>query len=212
MKNVLRCVMAALLLSCGSTELVAAKDSPLKVLAGDPLAFLQKNKKAAFEIDYSELIVTDTDHPENDMDFASWMVSQDEDGDKWTRDWEEKDKAACDKAFRENFNNEVEDGIRLTKLGKDYKVILRLKKIDFGPPVTYSLRGFNGGEARATGELVLCDFGTGEIVALISFNNLKGEDSFKQIGRLQGIFENLGENLNDFLKDCKKEAKKKAKK
>lgn len=210
MRKVLKFALAAAMLSCGFTVKTVAK-TPFKVVAGDPLALLQKAKRAVYEIDYSGLIVTDTDHPENDMDFTSWMISQDEDNDKWTRDWEEKDKAACDKAFREKWNDEVKDGIRLTKLGKDYKVILRLKKIDFGPPVTYNFRGFHGGEARANGELELCDFETGETVTLISFKDLKGEDSFKQIGRLKGIFENLGENMHDFLKDCKKEAKKRKK-
>lgn len=58
MKKVLRIVVAALLLSCSSTDVLAAKNSLFKVLAGDPLVFLQKNKKAAFEIDYSEMMLT----------------------------------------------------------------------------------------------------------------------------------------------------------
>lgn len=210
MRKVFKFVVAVALLMWCTAENMAAK-SPIKVLGGDPLIILQKEKKAVFEIDYSNLIVTDTDHPENDMDFASWMISQDEDNDKWTKDWEEKDKAECDKTFRETFNDEVKEGIRLTKLGKDYKVILRLKKIDFGPPVRYTGFGFSGGEARADGELEIRDFQTDEAVVLLSFTNLCGESSFKQIGRLQGIFENLGEELNEFLKEYKKAAKKKKK-
>ena len=50
------------------------------------------------------MIVTDGKE-ENDMDFYSWMETQDEDNNQWVKDWELKDKKECDKAFRENFND-----------------------------------------------------------------------------------------------------------
>ena len=47
--------------------------------------------------------------------------------------WEKEDSAACNKVFRENFNDEIKKGIKLSKIGKDYHVVLRLNIIDFGP-------------------------------------------------------------------------------
>ena len=184
----------------------------MTVKFGDLGVLLQEKKKATFEIDYSQLIITDSEDHDNDMDFATWMKAQDEDDDEWTKDWEEKDKESCDKAFRDNFNGEVDDAIKLTKLGKDYHLILRLTMLDFGPPIKYSWKGLWGGEAVASGELELKDQRTGETVLLISFENLKGDSSFKQIGRLIGFFENLGEELNELLKKFKKEQKKAKKK
>lgn len=195
---------------CGS---IANADSKLfTVKEGDPLMLLQPKKTAVFEIDYSKMMVTDGKDHEDDVDFATWMKMQDEDDDEWTKDWESKDKASCDKAFREHFNDEVKDGIKLTKLGKDYKVILRLSLIDFGPAVKYGLTGFKGGEAKADGELEVRDFETNNVLLIIGINQLKGESSFKQIGRLKGIFENLGEELSEYLEDYKKEYEKQQKK
>lgn len=188
---------------------VSAKGGPFKVKQGDPLVLLQEKKKAVYEIDYSKLIIVDKKDADNNMDFETWMKAQDEDNDKWTSDWESKDKADCDKAFREHFNDEVKGGIHLTKLGKDYKVILRFFTIDFGPAAKMKLTGFSGGEATASGELEVLDLNTNETLLVLSFSDLKGESSFKQIGRLKGLFENLGEELSDFLKDCQKAAKKK---
>lgn len=199
-------------LLCLTTTFAAAKSDIFTVKQGDPLVLLQEKKTAIFEVDYSHLIVTDSKDHDNDMDFKSWMQTQDEDEDKWLIDWETKDKADCDKAFREHFNDEVENGIKLTKLGKHYKVILRLTLIDFGPAVKMKLTGISGGEAKANGELEVCDINTGETLLNLSFENLKGESSFKQIGRLKGIFENLGEELSDYLKQYKKEYDKQQKK
>lgn len=186
----------------------SAKKSIFTVKQGEPLVLLQEKKKAVCEIDYSKLIIVDKKDADNNMDFATWMQAQDEDNDKWTTDWETKDKADCDKAFREHFNDEVKNGITLSKLGKDYKVVLHFLTIDFGPAAKMKLTGFSGGEATASGELEVRDFNTDEIVLILSFNDLKGESSFKQIGRLKGLFENLGEELSDFLKDYQKAAKK----
>ena len=87
-----------------------------------------------------------------------------------------------------------------------------MTSIDFGPAVKMKLMGFGGGEAKADGELEVRDLNTDEILLIISFTQLKGESSFKQIGRLKGIFENLGEELNDYLEDIQKEQKKQDKK
>ena len=84
--------------------------------------------------------------------------------------------------------------------------------IDFGPAVKMKLTGFSGGEATANGELEVRDLNTDEVVLVLAFTNLKGESSFKQIGRLKGIFENLGEELSDYLKDYQKEYEKLQKK
>jgi len=203
-KNVFWGVILLLFMSLS----VSAKN-PFSLKQGNPLVLLQEGKKAVFEIDYSKLIVTDGKDHDNDMDFPTWMQAQDEDNDKWTADWEKQDKADCDKAFREHFNDEVKHGIQLTKLGKDYKVILHLTMIDFGPAAKMKLTGFSGGEATASGELEVLDLNTNEVLTVLSFTDLKGESSFKQIGRLKGIFENLGEQLSDYLKDYQKSQKKK---
>ena len=186
--------------------------SPLKVKQGNPLIILQKDKKVAYSIDYSNMIVTDGKNSYNDLDFASWMIAQDEEGDEWTKDWEKKDKAECSKAFRENFNEEIKDAFKLTKLGKDYKVIFRISKIDFGPAVKMKFTGLKGGEAKASGEFEVRDFNTDEVLTIISFEDLVGESSYKQIGRIKGLFENFSEEMSDFLKDCQKKYKKSAKK
>ena len=49
------------------TNVCVAK-SPIHLIQGDPLILLQANKKAIYEVDYSQMIVTDGKE-ENDMDF-----------------------------------------------------------------------------------------------------------------------------------------------
>lgn len=210
-KNLGKGILISLLcLIC--TNQVEAKSNLFVIKQGDPLILLQ-NKKAIYEIDYSQLMVTDGKDSENDLDFFTWMKLKDEDNDKWTEDWEAKDKADCDKAFRDKFNSEIEKGIRLSKYGEDYKVILRLTHIDFGSAVTYSvIKGVQKGTATASGELEIKDLKTDETLLSIAFSGLKGEGSFKQIGRLKGIFENLGEELWDYLEDYQKAQKKAQKK
>jgi hypothetical protein len=185
-----------------------AKSSLFTIKTGDPSILLQVGKTATFEIDYSNMIVTDGKHHENDMLFYDWMITQDEDKGKWLEDWEKKDSAECVKEFREKFNDEVKKGIKLTKLGKDYHVIMRLSRIDFGPGAKYGFGGVKGGEADADGELEIQDKNTKEVLLILSFEKLEGESSFKQIGRLKGIFENFGEKISDYLKDYQKQQKK----
>ncbi len=190
------------------TNVCVAK-SPIHLIQGDPLILLQANKKAIYEVDYSQMIVTDGKE-ESDMDFYSWMETQDEDNNQWVKDWELKDKKECDKAFRENFNDEVKKGIRLTKLGKDYKVTFRIKKINFS---VLALGGMWGQtKAIASGEMTVSDPNTGEILLLLGFDAISGEASYKQISRLKSIFENFGEELNEYLQDYQKSYKKAQKK
>ena len=188
-----------------------AKDDLFTVVEGSLDVLLEQKKTAVFEIDYSQLMVTNSKDHDDDVDFATWMQAQDEDDDKWTTDWESKDKEKCHKAFREHYNDEVKQGPKLTKLGKDYKVILRLTMIDFGPAIKYGLGGIKGGEAKANGVFEVRDMNTDEVRLILKFEGLKGDSSFKQIGRLIGIFENFGEKLSDYLKDYQKEQKKKKK-
>lgn len=209
--NIKKSVFLLLMIFTASC-VVAKKKEVFVIKEGDPFILLQEKKTAIFEIDYSNMMVTDSKDHDNDLLFKEWMIRQDEDNDKWIEDWEREDKIECDKAFREHFNDEIKHGIKLTKLGKDYKVILRMTSIDFGPAVKMKLMGFGGGEAKADGELEVRDLNTDEILLIISFTQLKGESSFKQIGRLKGIFENLGEELNDYLEDIQKEQKKQDKK
>ena len=206
-KNCLCLVISTTLLTL-ITNVCMAK-SPISLIQGDPLILLQANKKAIYEIDYSQMIVTDGKE-ENDMDFYSWMETQDEDDNQWVKDWEQKDKKECDKAFRENFNDEVKKGIRLTKLGKDYKVTFRIKKINFS---VFALGGLWGQtKAIASGEMTVSDFNTGETLLMLGFDAISGEASYKQISRLKGIFENFGEELNEYLQDYQKSYKKAQKK
>ena len=210
--NLKRGFIFGLLCVC-SVSASTAKDSELfTIKQGDPLILLQEKKTATFEIDYSQMMVTDGKDHEYDLNFRDWMIRKDEDKGKWIEDWEKEDSADCNKAFREFFNDEIKKGLKLTKLGKDYHVTLRLYMIDFGPAVKYGLGGIKGGEAKADGELEVRDITTNEILLIIGFNKLKGDSSFKQIGRLKGIFENLGEELNDYLKDYQKQLKKQNKK
>lgn len=195
-----------------SAGAVSAKSDLFTVKQGDPLILLQEKKTATYDIDYSQMMVTDGKDHEYDLNFYEWMIQKDEDKGKWTEDWEKKDSAECNKAFRESFNDEVKKAIKLTKLGKDYHVTLRLNMIDFGPAVKYGFGGIKGGEAKADGELEVKDKKTNEVLLVISFSNLKGESSFKQIGRLKGVFENLGEKLSDYLEEYKKEYDKQQKK
>lgn len=199
-----------------SVSVSFAKDSELfTIKQGDPLILLQEKKTAVFEIDYSKMMVTDGKDHDNDLSFREWMISQDEDDDEWLKDWEEKDSIACHKAFREHFNDEIEKGIKLSKIGKDYKVILRLNMINFGKTVNVAktvLVGFSGGSAIASGELEVRNINDDNVVLILAFKDLKGEGSMKQIGRLKGIFENLGEKLSEYLEDYKKEYEKQLKK
>ena len=200
-----------------------AKSDLFTVVEGSLDVLLEQKKTAVFEIDYSKMIVIDEKDPDNSMPFREWMIAQDEDNDewskqvqdedddKWTTDWETKDKEKCHKAFREHYNDEVKQGLKLSKLGKDYKVVLRLKMIDFGPAVKYGFGGIKGGEAKADGVFEVRDLNTDEVKLILKFEGLKGDSSFKQIGRLIGIFENFGEKLSDYLKDYQKEQKKKKK-
>lgn len=200
--------LAILVLCTLFSCLASAKRSELFVVKqGDPLVILQEKKTAIFEIDYSKLIVTDSKDHDNDLDFSTWMQAQDEDDNKWLEDWESKDKADCDKAFRDKWNDEIKHGLKLTKLGKHYKVIFRPTMIDFGPAVKYGFGGIKGGEAKVDGQLEVRDINTDDVQLILEVHQLKGESSFKQIGRLKGIFENLGEELNDYLKDYKKKNK-----
>jgi len=186
-----------------------AKSELFTIVEGSLDVLFELKKTAVFEIDYSQMMVTNSKDHEDDVDFSTWMQAQDEDDDKWTTDWETKDKEKCHKAFREHFNNEVKQGLKLSKLGKDYKVVLRLTMIDFGPAVKYGLGGIKGGEAKANGIFEVRDLNTDEVKLILKFEGLKGESSFKQIGRLIGIFENFGEELSDYLKDYQKGQKKK---
>ena len=201
-------------LMCVFSICSSAKDSEvITVKQGDPLILLQPKKTATFEIDYSNMMVTNGKDHEDDLLFETWMKMQDEDNDEWSKDWESKDKESCYRAFRDHFNDEVEDGIKLTKFGKDYNVILRFTMINFGPAVKYSIvTGMKKGEAKVDGELEVRDLNSGEVQLLISFHDLKGEGSFKQIGRLKGIFENLGEELSEYLENYKEELEKQQKK
>ena len=197
--------MCAGFVSAGKNEIITLKQ-------GDPLILLQKKKTAIFEIDYSQMMVTDGENHDDDLDFATWMQTQDEDKDKWTEDWESKDKEKCYKAFRDNFNSELKDGLRLTKLGKDYKVIFQITQINFGNAVRYSvMTGLRKGVAKASGTFEVRDINTDEILLILDFSDLKGEGSFKQIGRLIGVFENFGEQLNEYLEEYYKNYEKQKK-
>ena len=94
----------------------SAENEIITLKQGDPLILLQKKKTAIFEIDYSQMMVTDGENHDDDLDFATWMQVQDEDDDKWTEDWESKDKDKCFKAFRDNFNSELKDGLNVLRL------------------------------------------------------------------------------------------------
>ena len=156
--------------------------SHIVVAEGDPLILLQEKKTAQYEIDYSQLMVTDSKDHDYDLNYKDWMISQDEDENKWLIDWEEKDSAECNRAFRDSFNHEISHGLKLSKLGKDYKVILRLKLIDFGPAVKYHvILGIMGGEARVDGSLEVKDLRTDEHLLTIDFSELKGESSYKEL-------------------------------
>ncbi len=198
-----------------SVSASVAKDSELfTIKQGDPLILLQEKKTAVFEIDYSKMMVTDGKGHDNDLPFREWMITQDEDDDEWLKDWEEKDSIACHKAFREYFNDEIKKGIKLSKIGKDYKVILRLNMINFGKTINVAKTifvGFSGGSAIASGELEVRNINDDNIVLILAFKDLIGEGSVKQIGRLKGIFENLGEELSEYLEDYKKEYEKQQK-
>lgn len=194
--NTLLCAVAA---SFISSSAVAGSKLEFLIEEGDPLLLLQDGKKATYEIDYSKLMITDG---KDESDFQAWMIDNEE-LDKW-----EENQKKWDKAFRENFNDEVKKGIRLSAGGKDLHLILHLDLVDFGAPVKYTFgKGLQGGEAEANGSLELKDKATNETLLVLKFTNLKGEDSFKKMGRIAGLFENLGEELSKYLKKYKKQKK-----
>ena len=80
--------------------------------------------------------------------------------------------------------------------------------IDFGPGVKYGFGGVKGGEAKADGELEVQDKDSKEVLLILSFEKLKGDSSFKQIGRLKGFYEKFAGELSDYLKDYQKQQKK----
>lgn len=206
-----RNLLLLLLIMCVSFA-SAEKKEIITLKQGDPLILLQKKKTAIFEIDYSQMVVTDGKNHEDDIPFYEWMKIQDEDNDKWTEDWESKDKEKCYKAFRDNFNSELKNGLKLTKLGKNYKAIFRINQINFGNAVRYTVMwGLRKGISKASGSFEVRDINTDEVKLILDFKDLKGEGSFKQIGRLIGIFENFGEQLNEFLEEYQEEYEKQQK-
>ena len=211
-KSLILCLFLGIALSAS-----AKKREVFTVKQGDPLVIVQEKKSAVFEIDYSKMIVTDGKDHDNDMIFREWMIAQNEDSEKWLKDWEEKDSAECHKSFREHFNDEVKKGFKLTKLGKDYKVILRFSSINFGKGsaaatvvtgILFGGRGFLS-PAIASGEIEVRDKTSDEVLAILAFDDLVGEERYTQISRIKGIFENLCEELSDFLKKYEKAQKKK---
>ena len=166
------------------------------------------------------MMVTNGKDHDYDLPFHEWMISQDEDDDEWLKDWKEKDSTECNKAFREYFNEEIKNGIKLTKLGKDYKVRLRFNEIYIGEHtkagkailsvIIAGGAGLNSHResAIASGELEIQNLKTGEVELVLAFANFKGEESISQIGRIKGIFENLSEEINEYLEDYQKQQKK----
>ena len=207
---IILCILSTSFASAKKKEIITVKE-------GDPLILLQEKKTAIFEIDYSQMMVTDGKDHDYDLVFSEWMIAQDEDDDEWTKDWVKKDSVECNQAFRDNFNDEIKHGMKLTKIGKDYKVILRFSMINFGKKrsVANKVAGvFLGGvstlmsNAVASGELEVRDLKTGEVKLVLAFNDLVGEEAYTQVTRFKGIFENLCEQINDFLKDYQKKQKK----
>ena len=209
-----------LLLMCAVVVSAKKKSEIFTIIQGDPLVILQEKKTAVFEIDYSKMMVTDGKDHDNDLPFHEWMISQDEDDDEWLKDWKEKDSVECNKAFRDYFNDEIKKGIKLTKLGKDYKVSLRFTEVYIGEHtkagkavLSILIAGGAGlnshrESAIASGEIQIDNLKTGETELLLAFSNFKGEESLSQIGRLKGIFENLSEEINEYLEDYQKQQKK----
>ena len=71
--------------------------------------------------------------------------------------------------------------------------------------------GLRKGISKASGSFEVRDINTDEVKLILDFKDLKGEGSFKQIGRLIGIFENFGEQLNEFLEEYQEEYEKQQK-
>lgn len=209
---------AILLLMIFTASCVVAKKKEIITLKeGDPLILLQEKKTALFEIDYSQMMVTDGKDHDNDLSYREWMIVQDEDKDRWTDDWVKKDSVECNKSFRDNFNDEIKKGIKLTKIGKDYKVILRFtmmylgKHGSVGVGILFGARGLMD-TAVASGELEVRDLKSDEVKLILSFNNLIGEEAYSQMARFKGVFENLCEEINEYLEDIQKQQKKQNKK
>lgn len=205
--------MVLLTANCG----FAKKKQIITIKEGDPLILLQEKKTAVFEIDYSQMMVTDGKDHDNDLIYREWMIAQDEDKDRWTDDWVKKDSVECNIAFRDKFNDEIEKGIKLTKIGKDYKVILRFSMIYLGKHKGATVGILFGArtlmdKAVASGELEVRDLKSDETKLIIAFDDLVGEEAYTQMKRFKGVFENLGEEINDFLEDYQKQQKKKDKK
>ena len=223
MRQIFKSISILLLfIMCAGSVSAKKKNETIIIKQGNPLIILQ-DKKAIFEIDYSKMMVLPDKKDEDSMPFREWMISQDEDNEKWIRDWEEKDSAECRRAFRDYFNDEIKHGIKLTRLGKDYKVTLRIDEIYIGKHAKggrialgiilggAAALNANRNKAIASGELQIQNLQTGEIELIIEFKNLVGEESLSQIGRIKGIFENLSEQINEYLEDYQKESKKQEK-
>ena len=85
--NIKKSVFLLLMIFTASC-VVAKKKEVFVIKEGDPFILLQEKKTAIFEIDYSNMMVTDSKDHDNDLLFKEWMIRQDEDNDKWIEDWE----------------------------------------------------------------------------------------------------------------------------
>lgn len=194
----------------------AAKKEPIILKQGDPLIIQQENKTAIYEIDYSKAIVVYGKKCDLEVSFYEWLIMQDEDGGTWVQSWEMNDSPDINKTFRECFNDNIKKSMKLTKVGKDYKVILRFSRFWFGNPSSSgSMRAYGGfavpvatDAIMASGELIVLDMKTKETILILSFDKLEGDARYTHMGRFRTVISNLCDRIDDFLKAYKKRIEK----
>lgn len=216
MKDYSKKIMLLLALMMSVSYASAKKQEPISIIQGDPFIIQQENKTAIYEIDYSKLIVEYGRKNDQEASFRDWMIMQNEDTEEWIKDWEEKDSAEVDKTFRECFSDNIRKAMKLTKTGKDYKVILRLNRINFGKESSFGkVMLFGSGAADCaivSGEIEILDLKTGESKLILAFDKVAGDGQYTQMKRFRNVIDNLCNRVDEFLKSYRKQLEKEQKK
>lgn len=206
-------LFVAIITSCFAS---AAKKEFIILKQGDPLIIQQEKKTATFEIDYSKTMVVYGKKNEEEASFRDWMIMQDEDDEDWIKDWERKDSAEVSKTFRECFSDNIKKAMKLTKTGKDYKVILRIYRLSLGTTTSAgSVILFGGAAAQAaviSGEIEIQDLKTGETVLILEYDDVVGDGHYRIMARFRNVIDNLCNRIDEYLKDYKKKIAKEQKK
>ena len=187
-------LLMALVVLCAQ---YAKADSFLSLRSGNPQVFLVKSK-ASFEVDWDHARVTNWD---NKL-FPQYLKHR---GDDFVRDWP-KDREKAEQYFTVRLNKKS-SGMKIEEDGgsTDYKMIIRLSKIDVGDGasgfVPYS--NAKAGGVIMDGTLELRDR-AGKLLCVLDINEAKGVGHPSETVRYGMTLFEVANALCDFMKDVKK--------